>query len=297
MAKNGIRLVIGHSTTIMSQSHALQAHIGQLNEIRSILNAMKNLAFMEIHKLLRLQAMQNQALSNIEQAAMDFLSYNPELLSGEYGNQHTAIVVGSERGFCGDFNESLIQVLNDENFTHIIVIGNRLINKTAVDSHPDAIGIPGANIVEDVPYVIHELIETISSLLHDHSAISVTHSGVRLTAIYHDQETSQVNKRQIFPLNLQHNKANSYSHPPILNLEVSDFYAGLIHHYLFAVFHAIIYNALSAENHSRLQHLEAAVKHLDDDIVNLHRKLQTCRQEEITEEIEVILLNSEQPSF
>lgn len=281
----------------MSQSHALHTHIGQLKEIRSILNAMKNLAFMEIHKLSRLQAMQNQALSNIEQAAMDFLTYNPELQAEEYGIQHTAIVVGSERGFCGDFNESLIQELNDESFTHVIVIGNRLINKTAVGNQPDATGIPGANIVEDVPYVIHQLIETISSSLHNNNVISVTQSGVRLTAIYHDQETSKVNMRQLFPLNLQQNKANSYNHPPTLNLEVSDFYSGLIHHYLFAAFHAIIYNALSAENHSRLQHLEAAVKHLDDDIVNLHRKLQTCRQEEITEEIEVILLNSEPPSF
>jgi F-type H+-transporting ATPase subunit gamma len=48
-----------------------------------------------------------------------------------------------------------------------------------------------------------------------------------------------------------------------------------------------------AENHNRLQHLEGAVNHLDDETVNLNRKLQIYRQEEITEEIEVILLNSD----
>jgi F-type H+-transporting ATPase subunit gamma len=47
------------------------------------------------------------------------------------------------------------------------------------------------------------------------------------------------------------------------------------------------------DNHNRLQHLEGAIKHLDDETVNLHRKLQIYRQEEFTEEIEVILLNSE----
>ena len=48
-----------------------------------------------------------------------------------------------------------------------------------------------------------------------------------------------------------------------------------------------------AENHRRLQHLEAAIKHLDDHVVSLRRKSQIYRQEEITEEIEVILLNTE----
>ena len=64
-------------------------------------------------------------------------------------------------------------------------------------------------------------------------------------------------------------------------------------HYLFAVLHEIFYISLLAENQRRLQHLEGAVKHLDDETVNLRRKSQIYRQEEITEEIEVILLNSE----
>jgi F-type H+-transporting ATPase subunit gamma len=57
--------------------------------------------------------------------------------------------------------------------------------------------------------------------------------------------------------------------------------------------HKIVHLSLATENHRRLQHLEGAVKHLNDEIVNLPHKAQTCRQEEITEEIEVILLNAE----
>lgn len=81
----------------------------------------------------------------------------------------------------------------------------------------------------------------------------------------------------------------------MINLDAGEFYSDLVHHYLFAVLHEILYISLMAENHSRLQHLEGAVKHLDDETVNLHRKIQMYRQEEITEEIEVILLNSENP--
>ena len=61
----------------MSQSRELQLHITQLEEIRSILNSMKNLALIEIHKLARFQTMQGQAVANIENAALDFLDFYP----------------------------------------------------------------------------------------------------------------------------------------------------------------------------------------------------------------------------
>jgi len=63
----------------MSLSRELQLHITQLKEIRSILNSMKNLAFIEIHKLLRFKTMQGQAVANIERAALDFLDFYPGL--------------------------------------------------------------------------------------------------------------------------------------------------------------------------------------------------------------------------
>jgi F-type H+-transporting ATPase subunit gamma len=78
-----------------------------------------------------------------------------------------------------------------------------------------------------------------------------------------------------------------------LNLESAAFLADLIEQLVFAVLHETFYVSLMAENHSRLQHLEGAIKHLDDETINLHRKSQIYRQEEITEEIEVILLNTE----
>ncbi|MEQ1531113.1 MAG: F0F1 ATP synthase subunit gamma, partial [Methylococcales bacterium] len=78
----------------------------------------------------------------------------------------------------------------------------------------------------------------------------------------------------------------------ILNLPPVDFFSDLVQHYLFAVLHEIFYISLMAENQRRLQHLEGAVKHLDDETSRLRRKAQIYRQEEITEEIEVILLNT-----
>ena len=280
----------------MSQSRELQLHIAQMEEIRSILNSMKNLALIEIHKLARFQTMQGQAVANIEQTAMDFLNFYSLPVADDNATP-ICILVGAERGFCGDFNESLINTIAAEAYSGIIAIGSRLCNRLA--DHPLEViaTIEGASAAEEVPAILNRLIDTISSLPVDrgdmnHRATKAA-ATLQLTVVYHNNIPGQINRRQILPPFPRQQRTPPYGNPPVLNLEPSDFFSDLTDHYLFAALHEIFYISLMAENQRRLQHLEGAVKHLDDETVNLRRKSQIYRQEEITEEIEVILLNSE----
>jgi F-type H+-transporting ATPase subunit gamma len=281
----------------MSQSHELQLHIAQMEEIRSILNSMKNLALIEIHKLGRFQTMQGQSVANIENAALDFLDFFPLPVTKE-NVMSVCILVGAERGFCGDFNESLINNIATGAYSGIIAIGSRLCNKLADNPLEVIASIEGANVAEEVPAVLNRLVDTLGSLPVargdiDHEPINSA-ATLQLTVVYHDNSPGQINRRQILPpFPASQQRAPRYGNPPILNLEPGEFFSDLTEHYLFAVLHEIFYISLMAENQRRLQHLEGAVKHLDDETVNLRRKSQIYRQEEITEEIEVILLNSE----
>ena len=279
----------------MSRSRNLQLHITQMEEIRTILNSMKNLAFIETHKLARFQIMQGQAVANIEQTAMDFLDFYPLAVADDNATP-ICILVGAERGFCGDFNESLINTIAAEAYSGIIAIGSRLCNR--LEDYPLEViaSIEGANVAEEVPVILNRLIDTISSLPVSgggmNSAANVA-TTLQLMVVYHGNGSSQITQRQILPPFPRQQRTLPYGNPPVLNLEPSNFFSDLIDHYLFAVLHEIFYISLMAENQRRLQHLEGAVKHLDDETVNLRRKSQIYRQEEITEEIEVILLNSE----
>jgi F-type H+-transporting ATPase subunit gamma len=271
-------------------------HIAQMEEIRSILNSMKNLALIEIHKLGRFQTMQGQAVANIENAALDFLDFY-HLPVVDENVTPICILVGAERGFCGDFNESLINAVAVDVYSGIIAIGSRLCNRL-VDNPLEVIAsIAGANVAEEVPAILNRLIDTISSLpvaKSDINKATIAVPSLQLTVIYHDSIPGQITRRQILPpFPRQQRRKIRYGNPPILNLEPSEFFSNLVDHYLFAVLHEIFYISLMAENQRRIQHLEGAVKHLDDETVNLRRKSQIYRQEEITEEIEVILLNSE----
>lgn len=274
-------------TTVMSLSRELQVHINQLTEIRSILNSMKNLAFMEIHKLQRFRTLQGQAVAAIEQVALDFLDFYPGLAASDNNPVHVCILLGAERGFCGDFNESLINAIATEFYTGVIAIGSRLCIRQEDIVHDLIATLEGANIAEEVPAIINRLFDTLSTF-HDKATPSL-----QLTLVYHDH-TNQISRRQVLPPSPQQSESRfHYRTPPVLNLEPGEFFASLVDHYLVAVLHEVFYISLTAENHSRLQHLEGAVNHLDDQTVKLQRKSQIYRQEEITEEIEVILLNTE----
>jgi len=267
----------------MSQSHELQLHITKLEEIRSILNSMKNLALIEVHKLARFQTLQSQAVAVIEQATADLLDFYPHLAIADDNARSICLLIGAERGFCGDFNENVIDASDEQTTAEIIAIGGRLGGKLAENEVIQVVA--GANVAEEVPIIVNRLIESIAP---------GQQPGIRLTAIYHDSITNQIARRQLLPpFPRQTAQAPHYPYPPVLNLAPDVFFSELLSHYLFAVLHEILYISLTAENHRRLQHLEGAVTHLDDETVNLRRKSQIYRQEEITEEIEVILLNAE----
>ncbi len=197
-----------------------------------------------------------------------------------------ALLIGSERGFCGDFNETLLAELAPTEQDEIIAVGRKLGQR--LENCPcKAIPLGGPNVAEDIPETLNRLIPVIAE-------IQRRHARFELTVLHHHWETNAVLRRQLLPPFRQGRK-NRKEHrcPPVLNLRPEMFLLELVDHYLFGVLHEIFYTSLMAENRQRLQHMEGAVQHLDERCERLRRKAQTFRREEITEEIEVILLTAE----
>lgn len=273
----------------MSQSHALQVHIVQMEEIRTILNSMKNLALIEIHKLGRMQPVQSQLVAHLQSVAQDFLSFYPQTVHAQCPEQHLAILLGAERGFCGDFNSSVLQAVKQEQFTGLIALGNQLCNRLSNGQPPVLHTLAGANVAEEIPTILQQLIDTLNDIAQ--------HSGLdsfKLSVLFHASHHGPVVQQQLLPPFIDDNQRKVTTQiAPLLNIPPADFFRALVHEYLFGALHEIFYLSLIAENHRRLQHLEGAVKHLEEETLQLRRKSQIYRQEEITEEIEVILLNAE----
>lgn len=273
----------------MSQSRDLQQHIKQLKEIRSILHSLKNMAFMEMHKLTKYQQAQSLVVQHIETVTADFLQFYPSLSAEENNSPSVIIVVGSERGFCGNFNETLIDQLLSLAPDIVIAVGSRLCNRLDNTQIPFT-ELSGANSSEEISYILASLTDAISELQQQ------TH--FKLSVLYHQDDDLSITLRQILPpFQSDTERHSKHTIEPLLNLQPMQFMLELIEHYVFSCLQDLLYTSLAAENNQRLQHLDNAVKHLDKTIDKIHKKSQIYRQEEITEEIEVILLNSENQSF
>jgi F-type H+-transporting ATPase subunit gamma len=293
MERSRVRLDRPATTEVaaMTRRHELEQHRHTLGEIRDIMNSMKTLAYIESRKLGRFLDAQRAVVTHIEAMAADFLGFYPELLPGTGQATPVCLLFGSERGFCGDFNEALLSRLEaciqeHSNCTpRLIVSGSKLCDRLQGDPRVVA-SIAGANVVEEAEKKLPPIINTLVDLQANEAAVS-------LVVFYHDPDREQAVAAEVLPPFAQcRDVAPGFPHPPQLNLPPATFLAKLVDHYLFAVLHEIMYLSMMAENIRRVRHLEGAVQHLDDKSANLLRQGNALRQEEIIEEIEVILLSA-----
>lgn len=273
----------------MTERRELERRLRTLGEISGIMNSMKSLAVMETRKLGRFLESQQQVVRGIEAIAADFIHFHPMPPPPPAAAGPVYLLIGAERGFCGDFNVRLLEALERElaeqavEAPRLIAVGHRLVDRLQDDARTLR-GLDGASVAEEVPEVLMALIEALHGLQGQ--------GLLTLKAVYHDGEQAQPRVKPVLPpfraLPAPDPRLDT---PPHLYLAPGDFWRELLDHYLFAELHALFYTSLMAESLHRVQHLDAALRHMDEELERLGRKRNALRQEEITEEIELIMLN------
>lgn len=271
----------------MSSLAELSQRLSRIREISGIMTAMKSLSLVETRKLARFIGHQRRMLDNIEAAAADFLHFFPA--AGEAApSRAILLLIGSERGFCGNFNERMLAALHDmpelPAAPTVVVVGRRLAAK--LTAHPGVFAsLDGPTVTEDVPAVLDRVMEA----LHEASR-QLAGDSAALFALAHDAE-GDFKFTRLLPLAPP--QAPPPPHAPRLQLAPAAFFAELLDQYLLAALYGVLYESLAAENHQRLAHMENALNRLDETVAHLAVKRNALRQEKIVEEIEVIL-SSEQ---
>ena len=274
----------------MTRRQDLERHRHSLGEIRDIMNSMKTLAYMETRKLARFLDAQHTVVESIEEVAADFLSFHADSLPEVGETTSVYLLIGTERGFCGDFNQTLVRHIETALDTQpagkpiLIAVGRKLHTLLENDTRVAA-RIDGASVVEEVTVVLNQMVDELSSLQERTGMLTVY-------GLYHGGNDGIVMQRLLPPFQQYQHQPPRFSHPPILQLSPAKFLIELTEQYLLAAMHAMLYTSLMAENHNRVTHLEGAVKHLDNKSDELARQCSALRQEEIIEEIEVILLSA-----
>lgn len=279
----------------MTRRSGLEYHKNNLIDISNIMNSMKTLAYLETRKLMRFIEAQEKVFENIDAVAKDFISFHPDLLSNDNNKNPVYLVIGSERGLCGDFNSNIVRYVEDILKTKnkeglaAIFVGQKLY-PLFKRFDGKSVFVEGASIVEEIHATLDQLVSELAKLQKA--------NGIPILYVVSHTISEGLVTRQLLPPFKQHlNTKREYFNPPVLHLQYRDFFIELVDQYVLASLNEILYASLMTENQQRLTHLDNAVKKLDEKIVALGININRLRQEEIIEEIEVILLNSSQPDL
>ncbi len=272
----------------MSRRRDLQWRRRQLEDMAGILDSMKSLAFMETRKVAHRQQSLNRVTTNLAQAALLFLGYYPAYREARRpAGSRVCVIIGSERGFCGDFNQRLIPLIPTD--TDLLIAVGHKLQRAIEGSHPFQ-AVAGSSISDEIPDVLAAIVTSLEEA-------SPTAGGLTIEVIYQTEDDAEPRLQQLLPPfqrlaeHTPDNTANGAE--PLLYLAPARFFAELTDQYVFALLNQALYSSLLAENSRRVQHLDAAVSHLRDKSEQLLQTCNSLRQEEITEEIEVILLSAE----
>jgi len=271
----------------VTRRHQLAAKLEGFREVRSILSAMKNIALMELRALAGMVESQRRAMASIERAAADFLAFYP-LPAGPAPVATVSVVIGSERGFCGEFNEALEAEARAASARgeHLLAVGARLAERLEADDLQTVLS--GANVAEELSAVLEQLAARLVAVQRE-----APPGPLAVKAVYHNPDGSGPVTRVIAPLPLPDRPARAQGFPPRLTLAPPEFFAALLEQALLLALQEAFSVSLIAENRRRLEHMEGALKRLDDITARLARRMNASRQEEITQEIEVIMLSAE----
>jgi F-type H+-transporting ATPase subunit gamma len=276
----------------MSRRHLIRRRLRTLGEISEILDSMRTLAVIEARRLTRAVDCQRDLVDALKRMASKLLRHFPWLQPDPAAVAKTYLVLGSERGFCGDFNARLRWALEQRLKTGnqrrlpIIAVGTKLANELAALDTPIFCQLPGPLTAEESGELLPNLADSIQQLL-------ARHGMPRLITLHHADETGTITETPLTPPFRGLSEAQDGGHPPLLYESPEIVFHRLTEHYLFAFLRWLLDRSLLAEHQFRIRHLDGATRRIGDTIAALRTTSNRMRQEEITEELEVILLGAE----
>jgi F-type H+-transporting ATPase subunit gamma len=252
----------------MSRYRELTEHLQSLADIRAILAGMRTLAAVELQRVTRLQDAAEALRQGLEAAVAAHFAGRPPR-TPEAG---VCVLLGSEKGLCGDFNERLLAAAASD-AGPLVLVGSKL----AAAARPGVVArCAGALAADDVGPVLAGLAQTLAGL---------NAAGGRLEVLCHDPQQQRLRRLALLPPPA----GPAARAAPHLQLPAPQFEAALLEHYLFAVFNGLLLGSLLVENQQRIAHLQAAVQRLDERCEGLRQRQRRARQEQIIEEVEVAL--------
>lgn len=282
----------------MKQLGKIRKEIEQTKDLSNVIRTMKNISAVNITHFEREVQAVREYYTTIEKGFQILLKKNAENLLPRLEKQNRgkgkgfgAILIGSEKGLCGEFNEKLVQFFHNHSAPKgevtIIAIGFKIasrLEKYKIQSYE----FPSTR--EGISELLRELLKVIR--------IWIEEKNIKEIGFYYNALLSgllyEPKFELIFPLNLEWLKSLQEK-PwesrclPTYFMETDELFYELTQELLFISMYRAFIESLASENSGRLSSMQAAEKNIDDRLSELQKNYQLQRQSSITEELLDIL--------
>lgn len=266
----------------------LTAQISNLEELRDLFRAMRALAathVQEAHAALPGIRRYVETVEDAITAAAIVPSASQPVYDTLDSVDDVLIVVCSEHGFTGAFNESVVDrgLAVQREGERLGIIGRRGAMLAKERGIPLVWSFPMATHVGGVLGVTRRVAEHLSAT-----------SGVRiLFGSYQQGRNFEVEARSILPLDPALLARSERSNPPLHQIDADLLLERLAGEYLFAEITRAVMESLASENGARLAVMQGAEHNIGDRLDVLTRRSQALRQESITAELLDVVTGAE----
>ncbi len=281
----------------MESIESLRRKIVTAGELGSVVRTMKALAAVSIHQYQKAVEALTEYNHTIETGLQIALRGNSEWAVKARPaprNRLIAVVLGSDQGMCGQFNEligeyarkSLEKRNGSEDHHEMLVVGGRIAGLLSDMGMNVREMFPVPNGVTGIIALVQDLlikIEEARSLLDLDQVIVFYNKQVSNTKFTPSEE-------QLLPVDLEWlNRLKKREWPcrsiPTYTMEWDRVFSALIWQYLFVSIYRAVAESMASENAGRLASMERAEKNIQERIEELNLKYNQCRQLSITEEL------------
>lgn len=289
----------------METSESLKRKVSSATDLLSIVKTMKVHASASIRQYERAVEALREYNRTVElgfQYLMKTKPVNAQARAADHSGSLGLIVIGSDQGMCGQFNEQvgaftltqlrLLGVPLEK--VKIFVIGARVIPRLEDGGCPVEELYPVPSSTPGMTALIQELL---SRLEHWRSSFNIE----RVSLVYNRRERSAVcvpSHTVLLPIDRQflaQFERSSWQGRslPLHRMSWDQLFSQLVRQYVFVALFRALAESLQSENASRLASMQRAEKNIDELLEELVRQRNHLRQETITEELLDIISGSE----
>lgn len=289
----------------MATLEAIRRRIESAEDLQSVVKTMKALAAAHIwhyEQAVEALADYSQTIELGLQIALSNRSAAVEIAQPAPGSRLGGIVLGSDQGMVGRFNEEIgtyaLDRMNELQIAHedrsVLAVGMRVAARLEASGQAIEESFPVPGDIAGITPLVQELLLQVDRWRFESELeqIVIFYNSPRTGAAY---EQTMIYLLPVDLAWLERLKRKPWSSRtlPTFTMDWADLFAALIRQYFFVGLYRALAESLASENASRLASMQAAEKNIEEKMAELNAQFHRERQRAITEELLDIVAGAE----